>query len=208
MTCASYLLKKIHVSNHGTLLARTESHGHTHLQGMMGNVVFPCIQLKIRVSITMEERTLDIGAHLAVSATMGQELINETCPPCVAPKCSFLEPVPTHNKLFTRLCWTVDKFVQCGDFLIVFFFFKRRTVHGNFCGTRWDASVHFCPPQIYGNSLFPRSTPGCLRPLRQRPGGCTFSRVLFLPQGPTLEARHTPPPGSLHGVSIGCMSRG
>ena len=73
MACASYLLKKIHVSNHGTLLARTESRGHTQLQGMMGNVVFPCLQLKIRVSITMEERTLDIGAHLAVSAIMGQE---------------------------------------------------------------------------------------------------------------------------------------
>ena len=135
MACASYLLKKIHVSNHGTLLARTESHGHTQLQGMVGNVVFPCIQLKIRVSITMEERTVDIGAHLAISATVGQKLINETCPPCVVPKCSFLEPVPTHNKVFTRLCGNVNRFVQCGDFFTTLVKKDRRTVHGNFCGT-------------------------------------------------------------------------
>ena len=200
MACASYLLKKIHVSNHGTLLARTESRGHTQLQGMMGNVVFPCLQLKIRVSITMEERTLDIGAHLAVSAIMGQELINETCPPCVAPKCSFLEPVPTHNKVFTRLCWNVHTFVQCSYFLIVFFLKKDYPWE-----LLWNSLRRFCPllpPQIYGNSLFPRSMPGCLRPLRQRSGGCIFSGVLFLPQGPTLEARHTPPPRSLHGIDI------
>ena len=120
----------------------------------MGNVVFPCLQLKIRVSITMEERTLDIGAHLAVSAIMGQELINETCPPCVAPKCSFLEPVPTHNKVFTRLCWNVHTFVQCSYFLIVFFL-KRRIIHGNFCGTPWDASVHFCPLRYMGTACSP-----------------------------------------------------
>lgn len=56
MACASYLLKKIHVSNHGTLLARTESHGHTQLQGIMGNVVLSMPTAKNQVSITMEER--------------------------------------------------------------------------------------------------------------------------------------------------------
>lgn len=32
-----------------------------------------------------------------------------------------LEPVPTHSKVFTGLCWNVNKFEQCGDCLIVFF---------------------------------------------------------------------------------------
>lgn len=198
MACASYLLKKIHVSSHGTLLARTESHGHTQLQGMMGNVVFPCIQLKIRVSITMEERTLDIGAHLAVSATVGQKLINEMCPPCVVPKCSFLEPVPTHNKVFTRLCGNVNRFVQCGDFLIVFF--KKKDCPWELM---WNSLRCFCP-LLPPSDIWEQPVPqvNAWWPETPETGGCIFSGVLFLPQGPTLEVRHTPPPGSLHGTGI------
>lgn len=63
---------------------------------------------------------MHIGVQLAVSATVRQKLISGMCPPCVVPKCWSLEPVPTHNEVFTGLCRNVSKFVQRGDFLIVF----------------------------------------------------------------------------------------
>lgn len=143
----------------------------------------------------------DIGywAHLAVSAMIGQELINEMCPSCVAPKCSFLEPVPAHNKVFTRLCWNVHTFVQCSDFLIVFF--KKEGLSMGTTELPEAASVHFCPLRYMGTACSPGLYLAAWDP-GDRDQGCIFSGVLFLPQGPTLEARHTPPPRSLHGIGI------
>lgn len=36
------------------------------MQGILGNIIFPYVQLKIRVSVTMEEGTLAIGRQQAI----------------------------------------------------------------------------------------------------------------------------------------------
>lgn len=61
--------------------------------------------------------------------------------------------------------------------------------------------VHSAPSDIWEQPV-PQVYTWLPETRRQRPGGCIFSGVLFLPQGPTLEARHTPPPESLHGIGI------
>lgn len=65
-------LETFHIASFHILLSRTESHGHTHLQSRLENVIFnyvklPCAQVKFHVFLLKENERMDIGRQLSVS---------------------------------------------------------------------------------------------------------------------------------------------
>lgn len=71
-------------------------------------------------------------------------------------------------------------------------------------GTSWNSLRRFCP--LLPSDIWEQPVPQVYTWLPETPEtetrGCIFSGVLFLPQGPTLEARHTLLQDPLHGIGI------